>query len=109
MEKQYYPDECISLEQLQWYTKKSISKEEHMKIYKHLTQCELCANAVNGFATSPFTKELINKLHHEIDSKTKPIHQWNTLVVAQIIIVIISFYAIFGFYIIAESISESKK
>ena len=49
--QQEFANPCLSLEQLIAYAENSLPLQEKTEIKKHLNDCELCAEAVNGMAT----------------------------------------------------------
>ena len=70
MKQNYEPTQCLSYEQLKAYCEHKTEKEERLDIYQHLSGCELCANAVNGFSAIPFTKNDVNRIEQIVDART---------------------------------------
>lgn len=68
----------------------------------HISSCELCACAVNGFAATPFAYEELVAIHHAIDAKTNTTVA-NPLTFAQFLIVLVSLCAIVGIYNLADA------
>lgn len=98
---------CLSFEQLQSYSLNKSDKEERAHLYMHISTCELCACAVNGFTAIPFTSADVDAIDHQIDMKTNAMHA-NPLTFAQVVIACVSVASIVGFYYFADSFSENK-
>lgn len=98
---------CLTYEQLQSYSLNKSEKDERAQLYKHISTCELCTCAVNGFTAISFTSAEVDAIHHQIDVKTNAMHA-NPLTFAHIFITAVSLLSIFGFYQFADSFSESK-
>lgn len=92
---------------MQSYSLNKSEKEERAQLYMHISKCELCACAVNGFTAISFTSAEVDAIHHQIDAKTNAMHA-NPLTFAQVIIACVSIASIFGFYQFANSFSENK-
>jgi len=99
---------CLSFEQLQSYSLNLSEKNERAQLYMHISTCELCACAVNGFTAIPFTSADIDAIHHQVDLKTNVMHA-NPLTFAHVIIACVSVASIFGFYFFADSFSHNKR
>lgn len=98
--------ECLSFEQLQVYASNS-NKATHAQLYTHISTCELCACAVNGFTAAPFVSDDLVAIHHEIDARTTATHA-NTSPFAQLCIAVVSLVSIFSFYNFVDAFSENK-
>lgn len=98
---------CLTYEQLQSYSLNKSAKEEHARLYMHISTCELCACAVNGFTAISFTSADVDAIHHQIDVKSNAMHA-NPLTFAHVLITSISILSILGFYHFANSYSEDK-
>ena len=98
---------CLSFEQLQSYSLNRSDKEEHAHLYMHISTCELCACAVNGFTAISFTSADVDAIDHQIDMKTNAMHA-NPLTFAHVFIACVSVASIFGFYYFADSFSDNK-
>lgn len=98
---------CLSFEQLQAYSTYKTNKVEHEQLYMHISSCELCASAVNGFSVMPFSLEDLTNIHHKIDVKTKASHT-QQLNFTHISIVIVSLISIIGFYNWVNIFSENE-
>jgi tetratricopeptide (TPR) repeat protein len=98
--------QCLTYEQLQSYTANN-SKAERTRLYMHISTCELCTCAVNGFAAIPFISDDVVAIHHEIDARTSA-PQANPLTFAQACIVIASIVSIFCFYKFVDNLSLNK-
>lgn len=98
---------CLSFEQLQSYSLNKSDKEEHAHLYMHISTCELCACAVNGFTAISFTSADVDAIDHQIDMKTNALHA-NPLTFAHVLIACVSVASIFGFYFFANSFSDNK-
>lgn len=88
---------CLTYKQLQDYMVRKTSKTDSEQIYQHISTCELCACAVNGFSALPFTSDDLVAIHREIDVRTNTIAV-KPLTLAQVFIVSASLLAIFGVY-----------
>ena len=100
---------CLSFEQLEGYCKKTIAPEERKQIYIHITGCELCAAAVNGFSALPFSKEEVKQLNHKIDDGSINKKQLHSVRFMQVVMVAASLLIIIGFYKFVNSISKDEK
>jgi len=60
---------CLTFQQLQAYSAHTIEKAERQHLYMHISSCELCACAVNGFTAIPFGSDELVAIHRDIDSK----------------------------------------
>ncbi len=98
---------CLTFEQLQSYSLNLSEKEERAHVYMHISTCELCACAVNGFTAISFTSADVDAIHDQIDLKTNAMHA-NSLTFAHIFIACVSVASIFGFYYFANSFAENK-
>lgn len=92
---------CLTYEQLQAYTSTTINKVEKSLLYTHISNCELCACAVNGFTTIPFASDELVAIHRKIDAKTNATSA-NPLTFSRVIIMVVSFIAIAGVYRLAD-------
>jgi hypothetical protein len=93
---------CLTFEQLQAYTSTTINKVEKSLLYTHISNCELCACAVNGFATIPFASDELVAIHRKIDAKTNATSA-NPLTFSRVIIMMASFIAIAFVYKLADN------
>lgn len=98
---------CLTYEQLQSYSLNKSGKEEKAQIYMHISTCELCACAVNGFTAISFTPADVDAIHQQIDVKINATHA-NPLTFVQAAIITISIASIFGFYKFADSFSQKE-
>jgi hypothetical protein len=101
--------DCLSFEQLEGYCVKTVKPEERKQIYIHITGCELCAAAVNGFSALPFSKEEVKQLLHKIDMRSIDKKQLQHIRFRQVLLVAASLFIIFGFYRFVNSISKHEK
>lgn len=99
--------DCLSFEQLRAYSSNTTNKQEHEQLYMHISSCELCASAVNGFAAMPFSFDDLKSIHHKIDVKTNASHA-RSITFTHVSIVIISLVSIFGFYKWVDLFSKDK-
>jgi TolA-binding protein len=100
-------NDCLTFDQLEAYALNKSNKLESAQTYKHISTCELCACAVNGFTAIPFSFSDVDAIHNQIDVRTNVTHA-NPLTFARVIIVAVSLAGIFGFYRFANSFSENK-
>lgn len=98
---------CLSFEQLQSYSLNISDKEEKAQLYMHISTCELCTCAVNGFTAISFTSTDVDAIHNQIDVKTNAMHA-NPLTFAHFFLACISVASIFGFYYFVHSYSDNK-
>jgi hypothetical protein len=61
---------CIGIEQLQKYHAGKLNAKERHVIEDHLLDCELCSDAVSGYALLPFSVAEIDALKNKIDKVT---------------------------------------
>ncbi|MCW3083258.1 MAG: hypothetical protein JWP12_624 [Bacteroidetes bacterium] len=92
---------CLTYEQLQAYSTHTVKTAERERLYMHISSCELCACAVNGFAAIAFTSDELVAIHKQIDAKTNATAA-KPLTFAQYLIMFVSLVAIAGFYKIAD-------
>jgi tetratricopeptide (TPR) repeat protein len=88
---------CLTYEQLQAYSAQKMNLAERGRLYMHISSCELCAGAVNGFAAIPFASDELNAIHREIDAKTNATAA-NPLTPARVFIVLVSLLSIAGVF-----------
>lgn len=102
-----FNNNCLTFEQLSSYSLNKIEKDEHAQLYMHISTCELCTCAVNGFTAISFTSADVDAIHNQIDVKTNAMHA-NPLTFAHVFIACISVASIFSFYYFVDSFSNSK-
>jgi tetratricopeptide (TPR) repeat protein len=73
----------------------------------HISSCELCACAVNGFTALPFASDELVAIHREIDAKVNATAA-NPLTFARVFIVMVSFLAIGSVSFISQRIAQKK-
>ena len=88
---------CLTYEQLSSYTDNTINLSEKESLYKHISQCELCSCAVNGFAAMPFTENELVAINQIVDVKSNASAS-NSLTLAQVFIAVLSIGSIFGIW-----------
>lgn len=93
---------CLTYEQLQAYSAIKVNSAERARLYMHISSCELCACAVNGFSAIPFASDELVAIHREIDAKTNATAS-NPLTLARVFIVAISFLFIAGISVICDN------
>ncbi len=96
---------CLSFDQLKAYALNNSNVFESAQIYKHISTCELCACAVNGFTAIPFSFSDVDVIRDQIDVKTND-SKANLLNLARAFLVLISIAGIFGFYSFVNSFSK---
>ncbi|MFL5765304.1 MAG: tetratricopeptide repeat protein [Bacteroidia bacterium] len=99
---------CLTFGQLRDYSFNKGSREERALQYLHISQCELCACAVNGFTAMPFTIAEVNAIHHQVDVRANAAHA-NPLIFARVLFAALCAASIFGFYYFADSFSQTDK
>jgi hypothetical protein len=97
---------CLTYEQLSSYTDNTINFSEKESLYKHISQCELCSCAVNGFAAMPFTENELVAINQIVDVKSNASAS-NSLTLAQVFVAILSLASIFAVYFISNSLSKN--
>jgi tetratricopeptide (TPR) repeat protein len=100
-------NDCLTFDQLQAYATHKSNNLESAQTYKHISTCELCACAVNGFAAIPFSFSDVDAIHNQIDVKINATHA-SPLTFARVTIVAVSLASIFGFYQFANSFSKNE-
>lgn len=98
---------CLTYEELSSYTTNKMESSVRAKLYQHISTCELCSCAVNGYSAIPFISSDITNLYDKIDMKTN-VKQTSTITFAQICIVIISIVSIVAFYTVADSVHQKS-
>lgn len=98
---------CLTYEELSSYTTNKMESSVRAKLYQHISTCELCSCAVNGFTAVPFASSDINNLYDKIDMKTN-VKQASPITFAQICIVVISLVSIVAFYTAADSVQKKS-
>jgi hypothetical protein len=73
----------------------------------HISNCDLCACAVNGFAALPFSSDDLVAIHRTIDAKVRS--TTGPLTLAQVFIIVLSFISIAGVHITCEYLSVPKR
>lgn len=102
-----FNNNCLTFEQLSSYSLNKIEKDEHAQLYMHISTCELCTCAVNGFTAISFTSADVDAIHNQIDVKTNAM-QANPLTFAHAFLACISVASVFGFYYFVNSFSDNK-
>lgn len=97
---------CLTYQELSAYSGNTISVKEKEKLYQHISHCELCAGAVNGFGAIPFTLSDVVAIDHSIDVKVNT-HASHSLTFAHALIASISIASIFGFYFLTNNIGKT--
>jgi len=59
---------CLSLQQLKFYHEDKLSSKEKHGVENHLLDCELCSNALAGFAIATISSSDISDINKRIDS-----------------------------------------
>ncbi len=108
MKKMYEHSECLSYEHLKMYCEKSMNKEEQKEIYKHLSGCELCAYAVNGFTAVPFSQTDIKRMEQKIDAKIKPLEVLPKLPFAKVMAISAVLLFSLGYYVFNDNGRDTK-
>lgn len=98
---------CLTYEELSSYTTNKMESSVRAKLYQHISTCELCSCAVNGYAAIPFISADITNLYDKIDMKTN-VKQNSPITFAQVCIVIISLISIVAFYTVADSVHQKS-
>lgn len=98
---------CLTYEELSSYTTNKMDSSARAKLYQHISTCELCSCAVNGYTAIPFASVDITNLYDKIDMKTN-VKQTSPITFAQLCIVIISLLSIVAFYTAADSVHKKS-
>jgi hypothetical protein len=99
---------CLTFGQLRDYSLNKGTVLERASQYQHISQCELCACAVNGFTAMPFTIAEVNAIHHQVNVKANATHA-NPLTFARVLFALFCVAGIIGFYYFADSFSAAEK
>jgi TolA-binding protein len=99
----YNTNDCLSFHQLKGYVNKSSTAEDTKLIYIHITSCELCASAVNGFTMLPFTTDEVEELNFKVDTKVNATKHWHRINISQVLMAAASVMIIIGFYKLVNS------
>jgi hypothetical protein len=99
---------CLTFGQLRDYSMNLGTKQERALQYLHISQCELCACAVNGFTAMPFTIAEVNAIHHQVTVKANAAHA-NPLIFARVLFAVFCAAGIIGFYYFTDSFSHKKE
>ncbi len=65
--------DCLSLDVMQAYTAHKLGAKERLQVEKHLVDCEICSDAIEGFAlmsTGSSINKRVNKINSRIDVLT---------------------------------------
>ncbi len=108
MKKMYQHEQCLTYHELKWYCTKSMDMEEQKEVYKHLSGCELCALAVNGFSAMPFTEKKVERIHERMDMKTRAAYRLPRLPFAEVLVAGCLLLAVLGYLVVVNSSSEIK-
>ena len=98
---------CLTYEELSSYTTNKMESSVRAMLYQHISTCELCSCAVNGFTAVPFASSDINNLYDKIDMKTS-VTPASRITFAQICIIVISLFSIVAFYTAADSVQKKS-
>lgn len=98
---------CLTYEQLQAYSTFKMNKVERSHLYMHISSCELCACAVNGFSATSFASDELVAIHREIDARTNATAS-DPLTLARVMIIAVSLLAIAGISVFCSYISNKS-
>lgn len=98
---------CLTYEELFAYTSNKLESSTRARLYQHISTCELCTCAVNGFSALPFASIDINTLYDKIDMKTN-VKQTSPITFGQLCIVIVSLTSIAAFYFATNSVQKNS-
>lgn len=59
--------ECISKELLEKYAAKDVSKKELHQIQKHLLECDMCSDALDGLDAVSISPHFFDEVNREVD------------------------------------------
>jgi TolA-binding protein len=76
-----------------------------MQLYKHISSCELCACAVNGFTALPFASDDLVAIHREIDVRVNATAV-NSLAISRVLIVTASLMSLIAVNFLCDTRSE---
>lgn len=99
---------CLSFDKLKAYSENTLSLNEKEQIYIHISNCEMCACAINGFSMISYTSTEIMELHKKINVKANNAI-FTSFTVAKCFIVIASVLVIVGVYKGTTMISKNNK
>lgn len=72
--KVFIDTKCLSLEQMKLYHEDKLTSTQKHKVEDHLLDCELCSEAVMGFALLPITAMDMTSVNKRIDSLSGASH-----------------------------------
>ncbi len=106
---------CLSQEQLLKYNSNALSQKEKHRVEKHLVECELCSDALEGFSDVS-SADILNEIRIRVQritsqQKVVSINYWKRFLVAAILsgIAFVPFYFIFFQNKKSESILAENK
>ncbi|MCI0613670.1 zf-HC2 domain-containing protein, partial [bacterium] len=67
----FAPSRCLSAEQLIGYCENKLPAQDRIAVEKHLVNCEICSDAVEGLASSTN----VDKSRHAIGSLNRELHK----------------------------------
>jgi len=85
---------CLSLQQLKFYHEDRLNSKEKHGVENHLLDCELCSNALAGFAIVPISSTDISDINKRIDSISGA--SYSGLLSSKLFIALTLVVAIFG-------------
>lgn len=101
--------DCLTPEILSAYAENRLSSEDRYLVEKHLTDCELCSDALEGISQvkdKPGLKNIFTELQQEIDKRTKKkerkvlhVNFRMRLAAAAILITIVGVTLVFRYYL----------
>lgn len=104
--------ECISKELLEKYAAKDVSKEELHQIQKHLLECDMCSDALDGLDIVSIPPHFFDEVNREIDRFAAKNTGRNTrnfnayLVAASVAVLCILSY--FGYQFVNTSLNKNS-
>jgi hypothetical protein len=93
---------CLTFEQLQAYSTHQMNIVEKSRLYMHISSCELCSCAINGFTSMPFTSDELVAIHREIDVRSNATAV-NPLTFARVSIIAVSLLSVLALNILIKS------
>jgi len=101
MEDIFTTSKCLSVDQIKNYLSAQLGDEEQYQIENHLLDCELCADAVEGYANhfnfeedSQIVEKLEKAIEEKIPAKVTPVRtmerrfSWNNIAVALALLIL---------------------
>ena len=110
MKNIFQPTKCLTIEQIEGYLKEKSSEEERYQIENHLIDCELCTDALEGYANHFNVEEAIlpleefkltldkSPIQKEAEVKTLPVRRFRFSQIAATLLMLVVSTAVFMYW-----------